>query len=115
MTNWQENLSTSDTLSAKKLVGLQKELYLCTMKEIKSNKELTEGQIIYADIYMGQPAVRCEFKEPVAGGYSKCIVIDADPDEEIHSGNNKAGKPQIKKNHARGCEYQINIKQIINE
>jgi hypothetical protein len=81
---------------------------------MKSNKEFKVGQVLEVSFGEDLPLVECAFKEPVAGGYSRCIVIDIDRDRVVEGSANGIWSKQLVRNHARGAEYEINIKQIMN-
>ena len=82
---------------------------------IRSNKDLKKGQVLQVSFGEDRPLVECAFIEPIEGGYTKCLVQDIDPDREVISTINNSWAKRLIRNHARGAEYIIHIKQIHDE
>lgn len=76
-------------------------------KNIEYRTPENKGQILNINLGYTQP-VKCEAVEPVAGGYTRLIVEDKDPDKP------RAGRNfwQRGTNGALGCLYQIHVNQI---
>jgi hypothetical protein len=75
-----------------------------------NNKDYSQGEPV--NVLIGQSTVKCEFMEPISGGYTKALVKDIDPDVTTISTINRCWSKQLKRNHARGAEYIVHVKDI---
>lgn len=87
-------------------------------KDIKYRRELEDktlcGDILIVKFKHNRPC-KCEAVEPVKPGYTRLIVKDIEEDEEIISKSGNVWSRRIRRNHAKGSEFEIHVNQICRE
>jgi len=78
--------------------------------KVLNNKQYSQGEEV--NVLIGQKPVRCEFIEPISGGYTKALVKDIDPDVTTISTINNCWAKRLMRNYARGSEYVVHINQM---
>lgn len=85
-------------------------------RDYQLNHEYKPGQIIYAWIGAKNPKLtRCKVKEAIKPGYTRLVVTDEDQDEWIQLKSGMGWAWYLRRNHAKGTEYEIHINQIHDE